>query len=165
MALNSVVAIFSIVFGLVGIVGILAGYILIHKKLIGNAMRSLGDLSETVDELNSTIRNASEFLGGSTDLLDGISRVFYDMGGSLPLVGRSFKELGRSLGVISTNMHGFRQSIDSFEGRWSGSLEKIGSLGKDGLPKIKILMGVLMAWLIGLHLILILIGLTLMSYI
>lgn len=160
--IDAFVAIFSIIYGLVGIVGILIGFLIIQRRYISKMVGSLDDISETVEALNTTVRNASEFLGGSSELLEGISRIFYDIGGSLPLVGRSFRELGRNLGTISANMHGFRQSIDSFENKWGDSLEKVGGLRKGGIPKIKVLIGVLLAWLIGLHLILVLIGLTLL---
>lgn len=158
----SIVAPFLIVFGSVGIVGILTGYIIIHQMFIKNLIDSLDGLSEATGALNSTVRSASDFLGTSTDILDGISKIFYDIGGSLPLVGRSFRDMGNSLGGISTNMHGFRQNIDNFESKWGGSLEKIGILKKGGKSTIRILIGIIMAWLIGLHLSLILIGLALL---
>ncbi|MDY6964396.1 MAG: hypothetical protein SVM80_00290 [Halobacteriota archaeon] len=159
MTFVDILAIFLIVFGSVGILAVIFGYLSIRRSALFGIVGSLDNFAETADTLNSTVHNASEFLGTSTPIIDGVSRIFFDIGGSLPLVGRSFRELGKSLGTISTNMYTFKESIDDFEEKWSSSIEGIGRVrGGGGLPSIKLIISGVMAWLAALHLILIFIG-------
>ena len=163
MEFPDIVAVALIAFGFIGIVVVTLGYLSIRKSPIFRLSDTLDDLTETAENINRTVRSASEFLGTSTPILDGVSRIFYDMGGSLPLVGRSFKELGKNLGVMSNSMYTFKESIESFEEKWNASMDGMGPLREGGLPSIKLIIAGLITWLISLHVVLILVGMAFLS--
>jgi hypothetical protein len=143
-------AIFLIVFGTAGAIGLIVVYFLIRNitKEIG-----LDSLMERLGGLDTTIRSVDDFLFVSASMLDGIAMIFDDVGKLLPIVGGPFREIGRNLSTMIDNMRNLQKNIERLE-PGMGKLEKITGRG----IKISWLILVVFAWLIALHLAFIMMG-------
>jgi hypothetical protein len=143
--LPQIVAVISIIFGAVGVIGLVYALFLLRRF-------NLNRITETISGLDTTIENTDEFLSRSASMVDGIASIFYDIGTLLPLAGRPFRKIGSDMGSMAENIHNFRSGLEKAGLTLSEFTKQTGNMG---ISRIVLF---LIVWLIGLHSILIMIG-------